>query len=98
MSVINVWDVVKDTTERSPILRSTLRNELKGHRTRINEIVYGDSHLWSSPPITHTAAFRVVFPAYLDSKLDSDAFPYLLGGPGDCIRVYDVSSLDGASS
>jgi len=118
MGVLNVWDVVKDTTERSPIWRSTLRDELKHHRTRINEVVYGDGHLWSasadetiqlhayppptdpklkpSPPITHTTAFRAVLPVYLHPKLDSDAFPYLLGGTGDCIRVYDVSSLDEA--
>ncbi|KAH9001487.1 WD40 repeat-like protein [Lactarius akahatsu] len=116
MGVINVWDVVRDTTEDRPIWRSTLRDELKYHRTRINEIVYGDGHLWSassdetirlhldpvptdakrkpSPPITHTKAFRAVLPVYLHSKLDSDAFPYLIAGSGDSIRVYDVFSLD----
>jgi len=116
MGVINVWDVVKDSTEDRPIWRSTLRDELKHHRTRINEIVYGDGHLWSassdetvqvhlypvptdakqkpSPPITHTTAFRAVLPVYLHSKLDSDAFPYLLAGSGDSIRVYDISSFD----
>lgn len=47
-----------------------------------------------SPPITHTTAFRAVLPVYLHPELDSDAFPYLLAGSGDCIRVYDISSLD----
>jgi len=47
MGVIKVWDVVKDTTEGLPIWRSTLRDELMHHRTRVNEIVYGDGHLWS---------------------------------------------------
>jgi len=47
MGVIKVWDVVKDTTEGLPIWRSTLREELEHHRTRVNEIVYGDGHLWS---------------------------------------------------
>ena len=28
--------------------------------------------------------------------MDLDAFPYLLAGSGDCIRVYDISSLDEA--
>ncbi|KAI9446670.1 WD40 repeat-like protein [Lactarius indigo] len=118
MGVINVWDVVKDSTEDRPIWRGSLRDELKYHRTRINEIVYGDGHLWSassdetiglhlypvptdvkrkpSPPITHTKAFRAVLPVYLHSKLDADAFPYLLAGSGDSIRVYDISSLDEA--
>ena len=45
MGVIYVWDVVKDTSEDRPIWRSTLREEMKHHRTRINEIVYGDGHL-----------------------------------------------------
>ncbi len=44
--------------------------------------------------ITHTTAFRAVLPIYLHSELDSDAFPYLLAGSGDCIRVYDISSHD----
>jgi hypothetical protein len=47
MGVIKVWDVVKESTEGPPIWRSTLRDDLKYHRTRINEIVYGDGHLWS---------------------------------------------------
>jgi hypothetical protein len=45
-------------------------------------------------PITHTTAFRAVLPIYLHAELDSDAFPYLLAGSGDRIRVYDISSLD----
>lgn len=139
MGVIKVWDVVKDSTEGPPIWRSTLRDELEGHRTRIDEIVYGKGHLWSgkhsrarpswpvqlmmfahpypsasadetirlhvyppstdtkpkpSPPITHRTGFRAVLPTYLHSKLDSDVFPYLLAGSGDCIRTYDVSSVD----
>ena len=47
MGVIKVWDVVKESTEGPPIWRSTLRDDLMYHRTRINEIVYGDGHLWS---------------------------------------------------
>jgi len=47
MGVIKVWDVVKDSAEGPPIWRSTLRDELKDHRTGVNEIVYGDGHLWS---------------------------------------------------
>ena len=139
MGVIKVWDVVKDSTDGPPIWRSTLREDLNGHRTRINEIVYGNGHLWSGKksrdssetmslanadlfllslasldetiqlsvypppahvglkkktPITHTTGFRAVLPLYLHPELDPDAFPYLLAGSGDCIRVYDISSLD----
>ena len=47
MGVIKVWDVVKDLTDGPPIWRSTLRDDLRGHRTRVNEIVYGNGHLWS---------------------------------------------------
>ena len=45
-------------------------------------------------PITCTTGFRAVLPVYLHAELDSDAFPYLLAGSGDRIRVYDISSLD----
>jgi WD40 repeat protein len=45
-------------------------------------------------PVTHTRAFRAVLPIYLYPELDSDTFPYLLAGSGDCIRVYDISSFD----
>lgn len=45
-------------------------------------------------PITHTTGFRAVLPIYLHPELDSDQFPYLLAGSGDCIRVYDISELD----
>jgi hypothetical protein len=55
-----------------------------------------DAKLKPSPPITHTTGFRAVLPVYLHPKLDSDAFPYLLAGSGDSIRVYDISSLDEA--
>ena len=138
MGVIKVWDVVKDSTDGPPIWRSTFLDDLEGHRTRINEIVYGNGHLWSgkksrdssqraSPadadivflssasadetiqlfvyppplvglkrktPITHTTAFRAVLPIYLHPELDSDSFPCLFAGSGDCIRVYDISSFD----
>lgn len=46
--------------------------------------------------ITHTTGFRAVLPIYLHPEMDLDAFPYLLAGSGDCIRVYDISSLDEA--
>jgi WD40 repeat protein len=137
MGVIKAWDVVKDTTDGPPIWRSTLLDDLTGHRTRINEIVYGNGLLFSGKksrdsdskvqltlisfslssasadetiqlfvypppalgltkkrPITHTRAFRAVLPIYLHPELDSDAFPYLLAGSGDCIRIYDISSID----
>ena len=45
-------------------------------------------------PITYATGFRAVLPVYLHAELDSDAFPYLLAGSGDRIRVYDISSLD----
>ncbi|KAI0273810.1 WD40 repeat-like protein [Gloeopeniophorella convolvens] len=48
------------------------------------------------PPLAHTIAFRAVLPLYLHPTLDADAFPYVLGGAGDAIRVYDVSELRAA--
>ena len=46
------------------------------------------------PPITHPTGFRAVLPLPIHPQLDADAFPYLLGGSGDLIRVYDISSLE----
>jgi hypothetical protein len=47
MGVIKVWDVVKDSADGPLLWRSTLRDDLPGHRTGVNEIVYGDGYLWS---------------------------------------------------
>ncbi|KAI9465991.1 WD40 repeat-like protein [Lactarius psammicola] len=86
MGVINVWDVVRDSTEDRPIWRSTLRDELKDHRTRINEIVYGDGHLWSA---SSDETIRLhLYPVPTDAKRKPRS--------GDSIRVYDISSLDEA--
>ena len=49
MGVINVWDLAKEHGGGRPRWRHTLRDELKHHRTRINEMVYGDGHLWTGP-------------------------------------------------
>ena len=53
-----------------------------------------DSKSKPSPPISHSPGFRAVLPVYLHPQLDSDAYPYLLTASGDCIRTYDISSVD----
>ncbi|ETW85708.1 hypothetical protein HETIRDRAFT_443591 [Heterobasidion irregulare TC 32-1] len=117
MGMIKAWDLSRQGGDR-PIWRSTLRDDLGYHRTRVNELMYGDGHLWTAssdetiqiyqyppppssqkqpkpvPPITHPTGFRAVLPLPIHPQLDADAFPYLLGGSGDLIRVYDISSLE----
>ncbi|KAI0670521.1 WD40-repeat-containing domain protein [Trametes maxima] len=47
MGVIKVWDVKKDA-ETPPRWQSTLVEELKHHRTRVNDIVHGNGQLWTA--------------------------------------------------
>jgi WD40 repeat protein len=46
MGVIKIWNLEKDGSS-SPRWRSTLRAELNYHRTRINEMVFGNGQLWT---------------------------------------------------
>lgn len=74
MGVIKVWDVVKDSTGGPSIWRSTLRDELNDHRTRINEMVYGEGHLWSGKdpqarPSRPSRAFQLMTLFIISSQL-----------------------------
>jgi hypothetical protein len=46
MGVIKVWDIEKDQNS-SIRWRSTLKTELDHHRTRINEMLFGNGQLWT---------------------------------------------------
>ena len=46
MGVIKIWDLKKES-EVSPWWRCTLKDELTHHRTRINEMLYGNGQLWT---------------------------------------------------
>ena len=46
MGMIKAWDLSRQGGDR-PIWRSTLRDDLGYHRTRVNELMYGDGHLWT---------------------------------------------------
>ncbi|OSX65158.1 hypothetical protein POSPLADRAFT_1053931 [Postia placenta MAD-698-R-SB12] len=47
MGVIKVWELTKENSD-PPRWRSTMREELNHHRTRINEVVYGNGQLWTA--------------------------------------------------
>ncbi|KAI0928857.1 hypothetical protein AcW1_005975 [Taiwanofungus camphoratus] len=47
MGIIKVWELTKEDGE-SPRWQSTLQEELQHHRTRINEMVYGNGQLWTA--------------------------------------------------
>ena len=51
MGVIKVWELSRDN-ETPPRWRATLKDELQHHRTRINEILYGNGQLWTGNEIT----------------------------------------------
>lgn len=53
MGVVKIWDLVKDNDNgRPPRWRSTLREQLDHHRTRINELLYGNGQLWTGKPLS----------------------------------------------
>ncbi|KAG5645892.1 hypothetical protein DXG03_005039 [Asterophora parasitica] len=94
MGVIKSWIL---TTEGgpSPRWRGSLQEELGHHRTRINEMLYGNGHLWTdhppkrpTPPIAHPVAVRSILPLALTELAE----PYLITGAGDYLRVYDLST------
>lgn len=50
MGLIKVWDLVKEESIdllKPPIWRAELQDELQHHRTRINEMFYGNQQLWT---------------------------------------------------
>lgn len=46
MGVIKIWELTKDQST-PPVWRSTLKSELNHHRTRINELYFGNGQLWT---------------------------------------------------
>jgi hypothetical protein len=46
MGVIKIWELTKDQST-PPRWRSTLKAELSHHRTRINELYFGNGQLWT---------------------------------------------------
>jgi hypothetical protein len=46
MGVIKIWDLKKDSGVSSR-WRATLKGDLNHHRTRINEMLYGNDQLWT---------------------------------------------------
>ena len=46
MGIIKVWELEKEDGP-SPRWRNTLKEDLTYHRTKINEIMYGNGQLWS---------------------------------------------------
>jgi len=109
MGIIKVWELTKEATQ-PPRWRSDLLEELKHHRTKINEIIYGNGELWTASSddtvqlIQHpaTPASKPIPPlthptavkAILPLSLTALAEPYLITGAGDVIRTYDMSSPD----
>ncbi|KAG6909840.1 hypothetical protein DXG01_015113 [Tephrocybe rancida] len=47
MGIIKSWILKKDVGP-SPLWRGTVQEELTHHRTRINEMLYGNGHLWTA--------------------------------------------------
>ncbi|PIL23862.1 transporter [Ganoderma sinense ZZ0214-1] len=48
MGIIRAWDITKEDDEASPQWKIKLVDELKHHRTRVDDMVHGDGHLWTA--------------------------------------------------
>ncbi|EGN96096.1 hypothetical protein SERLA73DRAFT_59372 [Serpula lacrymans var. lacrymans S7.3] len=46
MGIIKIWNLEKESGG-APRWRSTLKEELSHHRTRVNELLYGNEQLWT---------------------------------------------------
>ena len=51
--IIKVWDLTKERGP-SPRWRITLKDELKHHRTGVNEMYYGEGQLWTGLYFCHS--------------------------------------------
>lgn len=57
MGVIKVWEITKDDGT-PPRWKSKLQGELSYHRTRVDDMVYGNGHLWTGEWLPNFAVFR----------------------------------------
>jgi len=110
MGVIKIWVLEKEGSSPSSRWRSTLTKELNHHRTRINEMVVGNGHIWTastdetvqihpypcsdSPPKVNSISSTKAIKALLPLQLSPLEEPYLIIGSEDVIKTYDISSLD----
>lgn len=106
MGVIKIWDLEKDQSS-PPRWRSTLRAELDHHRTRINEMVFGNNKLWTASSDETVRILEqpqdpsgkppppithpVAVRTILPLSVTDLAEPYIVTGAGDIIRIYDIS-------
>ncbi|OBZ75742.1 hypothetical protein A0H81_04463 [Grifola frondosa] len=68
MGIIKVWKITKEAGA-PPRWRSILQEELKHHRTRINEMVYGNGQLWTGIPFHESSAARLTGFSYVTQPL-----------------------------
>ena len=47
MGIIRVWDITKEDVDASSPWKVKLVGELKHHRTRVDDMIHGDGHLWT---------------------------------------------------
>lgn len=74
MGIIKVWELLKDVTGR---WRSTLKEELTHHRTRINEMLCGNGQLWTGKCI----------PSFVFTGMVSSCPNYIPASSDDTVQV-----------
>ncbi|KAI1796015.1 WD40 repeat-like protein [Ganoderma leucocontextum] len=48
MGIIMAWDIMKEDDDSSSPWKIKFAGELKHHRTRVDDMIYGDGHLWTA--------------------------------------------------
>ena len=64
MGVIKIWDVIKDNGT-PPRWQSTLAGELKHHRTRVNDMIHGNGHLYTGTSSSISGYLNVLLTTYV---------------------------------
>lgn len=81
MGIIKIWDLKKDNGT-PPRWQSKLRNELDHHRTRINEMFFGNGQLWTG------ARYSEVY------HLPSFLMTAILASSDDTVQIVDQPPSD----
>ncbi len=58
MGIIKIWDISKDNGT-PPRWRSTLVGELQHHRTKVDDMIYGNGLLWTGGPLSCSSSLHL---------------------------------------
>jgi hypothetical protein len=57
MGIIKIWELLREPGSK-PRWKASLKQELDYHRTRINDMFYGNGQLWTGAPDSFSRSSR----------------------------------------